>query len=146
MGILNKIDADERRRMIAESAYFRAQRRGFELGHADEDWLAAETEVDAELGRREREALLAKLEEALAAATDKLAEWRRKVGELAAGARAEWQQDAEKLGKLRESLKPKLDALREQGERAGERARQQAEAVANEIAEVARRVGVRARH
>jgi hypothetical protein len=146
MGIWNKVDADERRKMIAEAAYFRAQRRGFELGHADEDWLAAETEVDAELARREREALIAKLEEGLAAATDKLAEWRRTVGELAAGARAEWQQDFEKLGKLRESLGTRLDALRMQGERAGERARQQAEAVSIEIADVVRRLAARTRH
>jgi hypothetical protein len=31
---------------IAELAYFKAQRRGFEPGHEEEDWLAAEAEVD----------------------------------------------------------------------------------------------------
>ena len=40
-------DNQERRQvMIAEAAYFRAERRGFEAGHALEDWLAAEAEVD----------------------------------------------------------------------------------------------------
>jgi hypothetical protein len=32
--------------MIAESAYLRAERRGFAPGKEDEDWLAAEAEVD----------------------------------------------------------------------------------------------------
>lgn len=36
----------ERLRMIAEAAYFRAERRGFAPGGEAEDWLAAETEID----------------------------------------------------------------------------------------------------
>jgi hypothetical protein len=35
----------ERRKMIEESAYFRAQRRGFVGGSPVEDWLAAERET-----------------------------------------------------------------------------------------------------
>jgi hypothetical protein len=38
---------DERCRMIAEAAYFRAARRGFAPGGELEDWLAAQREVDA---------------------------------------------------------------------------------------------------
>lgn len=34
-----------RKSMIAEAAYFRAERRGFEPGHDLEDWLEAEVEV-----------------------------------------------------------------------------------------------------
>ena len=41
---------DERRRMIAEAAYFRAARRGFAPGGELEDWLAAEREVYALTG------------------------------------------------------------------------------------------------
>ncbi|MGZ8931651.1 MAG: DUF2934 domain-containing protein [Methylosarcina sp.] len=33
------------REMIAENAYFRAQRRGFEPGHEMEDWREAELEI-----------------------------------------------------------------------------------------------------
>lgn len=40
---------EERRAMIAEAAYFRAQARGFEPGREIEDWLAAEKEIDAAL-------------------------------------------------------------------------------------------------
>jgi hypothetical protein len=36
-----------RRAMIAESAYLRAERRGFAPGGEAEDWVAAEKEVDA---------------------------------------------------------------------------------------------------
>lgn len=36
-----------REEMIAEVAYYRAERRGFEPGYELEDWLAAEQEIDA---------------------------------------------------------------------------------------------------
>jgi hypothetical protein len=36
-----------RRELIAVGAFLRAERRGFVHGHAEEDWLAAEAEVDA---------------------------------------------------------------------------------------------------
>ena len=35
----------ERRAMIADAAYFRAEKRGFEPGHELDDWLAAEVDV-----------------------------------------------------------------------------------------------------
>ena len=40
---------DARNAMVRESAYLRAQARGFEPGHQLEDWLIAEHEVDAHL-------------------------------------------------------------------------------------------------
>lgn len=43
------IDQDLRRSMIAQAAYYRAERRGFEPGYEAADWLAAESEVDAAL-------------------------------------------------------------------------------------------------
>ena len=41
------VSPDERRGMIAQNAYLRAERRGFEPGQETEDWFAAEAEVDA---------------------------------------------------------------------------------------------------
>ena len=41
---------EDRYRMIAEAAYFRAERRGFVAGSELQDWLAAEIEVDELLG------------------------------------------------------------------------------------------------
>jgi hypothetical protein len=43
------VSEDERRRMVAEAAYYIAQRRGFDNGLELEDWLAAEAEVNARL-------------------------------------------------------------------------------------------------
>jgi len=37
---------EDRYRMVAEAAYFRAERRGFVPGAELEDWLAAEIEVE----------------------------------------------------------------------------------------------------
>lgn len=45
------VSDDERRRMIAETAYSIARRRQFDGGLELEDWLAAETEVGARLAR-----------------------------------------------------------------------------------------------
>ena len=41
----------ERRDLVAETAYFIAERRGFKPGHELEDWLQAEKEVEFRLGR-----------------------------------------------------------------------------------------------
>jgi Protein of unknown function (DUF2934) len=41
------VSEDQRRGMIALSAYLRAERRGFSPEGQAEDWLAAEKEVDA---------------------------------------------------------------------------------------------------
>jgi len=40
------VTPDRRRVMIAEAAYLRAERRGFAPGGEEEDWIAAEAEVD----------------------------------------------------------------------------------------------------
>jgi len=43
---------EQRAALIAEAAYFRAEKRGFAPGHDTEDWLQAEAEVDALLLRK----------------------------------------------------------------------------------------------
>jgi len=45
------ISADDRYRMIATAAYYRAERRGFAPGSELEDWCAAESEIDRHLKR-----------------------------------------------------------------------------------------------
>jgi hypothetical protein len=37
-------------RMIETAAYYRAERRGFVIGHEAEDWFAAEAEIDTLVG------------------------------------------------------------------------------------------------
>lgn len=39
----------DRRQMIAEAAYFKAEKRGFVPGRALDDWLEAEREIDEAL-------------------------------------------------------------------------------------------------
>jgi hypothetical protein len=41
-----ELAGEDRHRLIAEAAYFRAEQRGFVPGCELEDWLAAELEVD----------------------------------------------------------------------------------------------------
>ena len=41
------ITEEQRRSMIAERAYFKAERRGFAGGDALQDWCEAEAEIDA---------------------------------------------------------------------------------------------------
>lgn len=41
-----RIAPEERKRMIAEAAYYRAERRGFATGGELDDWIEAETEID----------------------------------------------------------------------------------------------------
>lgn len=43
---LVQINADTRHAMIAEAAYYRAEKRGFENGHEVQDWLEAEMEIN----------------------------------------------------------------------------------------------------
>lgn len=45
------ISANERRQLIAEAAYYRAEARGFAPNGEIDDWLAAEAEVDRRLLR-----------------------------------------------------------------------------------------------
>jgi Holliday junction resolvase-like predicted endonuclease len=47
------VGPEKRAALIAEAAYFLAEKRGFSQGHETEDWLAAENEVDARLLRAE---------------------------------------------------------------------------------------------
>jgi hypothetical protein len=41
---------DQRRELIAVTAYYLAEKRSFEAGHDLEDWIAAEAIVSADLG------------------------------------------------------------------------------------------------
>jgi DUF2934 family protein len=45
------IEPHVREAMISEAAYFRSAHRGFEPGHEVDDWVAAESEIDAALAR-----------------------------------------------------------------------------------------------
>jgi len=45
------MEPSAREAMIAEAAFYRSAHRGFEPGHEVDDWLAAESEIDAARAR-----------------------------------------------------------------------------------------------
>jgi hypothetical protein len=132
--------------MIAEAAYFRAERRGFSGGDAVRDWCEAEAEVDARLQEIEEEQLVERIQEILETATKTLAALRRKATRLSKDARTEWQKDVDKLAVLRATLRPHLAELRRQGQHAGQSLRDQADKIRVEIADVVQRLGARSHH
>ena len=142
----DNVSADQRRQMIAEAAYFRAEKRGFSGGDSVADWVEAETEVDERLRKIEAARLLECLADGVESATKKLASMKRKASALAAGARTEVHRDIDRLGQLRDSLRVNLKELRAQGERAGDAAVQQAEKVWKDLTDAMRRLGPPASH
>jgi hypothetical protein len=132
--------------MIAEAAYFRAERRGFNGGDTVRDWCEAEAEIDAQLRKRADGELVERVEEALDAAAKRLASARRKLARLSSDARGEWERDLDKLAALRDALKPKLTELKEQGERAGRKVREQTEKIGADLAELVRRLEAKGKH
>jgi hypothetical protein len=145
MTISNKVSEAQRRQMIAEAAYFRAEKRGF-AGDPVSDWIEAEVEVGERVRKIENARLIEHLEEGLAATTQRVSALKKKASNAASGARAEWRADVEKLGKLRDELRLKVDHLRAHGEGAGHKAWQQAEKIWGEINDAMRRVAERTRH
>jgi hypothetical protein len=140
-----KVTSVERQRMIAEAAYYKAERRGFAGGDALRDWYEAEVEIDARLRALEDGQLVERIEEVLQSAAKRLAAARRKVARLKSDARGEWERDLERLAVLRDTLKPKLVELKEHGERAGRKVREQAENMRDELAELVQRLESKAR-
>jgi len=49
VNMTNFVDPEQRAALIAEAAFFRAEKRGFAPGDEVADWLAAEAEVDTKL-------------------------------------------------------------------------------------------------
>jgi chromosome segregation ATPase len=129
--------------MIADAAYFRAERRGFNGGDPVADWLEAEAEVDTGLREMGGKGLLEELDERLAVANGRLRAFKKKLSGMKAEVREEWTHDVEKLAKLRDKLQKRLDEIREQGEHASEKAKAQADKIWHEISDVIERVSSR---
>lgn len=50
-----EISLEERHRMVAEAAYFKAKERNFAKGDPKSDWLTAEMEIDAYLNESKQQ-------------------------------------------------------------------------------------------
>jgi hypothetical protein len=135
----NLVSSDQRRRMIAEAAYFIAEKRGFDPRDSVTDWLQAEQAVDRQLCARATARVRDNLEWGLAFATKKLSSLRRRTSKLVPGASAELSTDIERLNALKQALRTEIDSLVERGQNVSERALQQAERIWTECDDAFRR-------
>jgi hypothetical protein len=138
-----RVSEDQRRPMIANAAYLRAERRGFNGGDAAADWLEAEAEIDARLRDVGTTVLLEELDERLALAKRRLRTFNMELSGMKADVREEWTHDVEKLAKLRDKFRGRLDEIRARGEHASEKAKAQADHIWHEIFEDIERVSSR---
>jgi hypothetical protein len=137
------VTPEERHRMIAETAYFLAQERGFTGGDPVSDWIEAERRVDRQLLTLATARLVERLEQGVAAAAKNLSSAKRRVSTLAAGARTELDADCERLEALKVALGSKLEELKGRSEEAGQKALHQAESLWNELSDALQRVAAR---
>ena len=121
----SSVTPEQRYKMIAEAAYFRAEKRGFTGGNVANDWLDAEAEIDRILAQRSdahqegastKKAFQKRLEE-------QVKEWDAKFEKLQAKAKkakAEIRADIEKqiavLAEKRASANTKIKELRHRSE------------------------------
>jgi hypothetical protein len=143
MTSVQRVDSARRNQMIAEAAYFRAERRGFNGGDPMVDWVEAEAAINAQLCSADEDSILARLGERVAIATKRLKALRKKVSGMKADTGKEWQQDVEKLAALRDALKMRLEEVRERGEHATRKAQKQAEKIWEEILDIIQRTAPR---
>ncbi len=141
MATERRMTADQRQRMIAEAAYYRAEGRGFAEGDPFLDWLDAEREIDALLNVPKAESWVKHLESQLSIGRDRLATLRQGITSKGKAARAELKKDLEKLDEKLDSFETKLKELRDRGEKVTHRARQQADKAWDEISELTHRLG-----
>lgn len=140
------VTPEERHRMIAETAYFLAQERGFTGGDPVSDWIEAERKVDRQICALATAHMVERLEAGVAMATKKLGALKRRVSTLAASARTELNADVEKLDALKVALRSRLDELRERGDQVSEKALHQAEKVWTELSDALQRATARTQH
>lgn len=116
------ITPEQRYQMIAEAAYYHAERRGFIIGDMAQDWLDAEVEIDRilqqQLGQSEtpqrqaKQAFQQKLEAQLKDWDAKLDELKAKALEAKAELRADYQNQLQMLSEKRATVQAKLQELR----------------------------------
>lgn len=125
-----QVSFDEREKMIAEAAYYRALQRGFEDGDPVGDWLDAEEEVDARFTLSAHDKKLAELYVQLSEANEKL---RGMMAELTAEARAEWNEEVERIHRLRDRFSEKIDEIQKHTGQAKQNAKRQADRLWKEL-------------
>lgn len=137
----SSVTADQRLRMIAEAAYFRAERRGFRNGDPSTDWIEAEAEIDcllnSDVGGFRRPEAKHSYQEML---ETQLEEWDEKLAEITVTAkkagtklRSELENRLVDLEKQRAAARMQLAQLREHGEETWQDLRQNADRLWDEL-------------
>jgi uncharacterized coiled-coil DUF342 family protein len=135
------ISSERRQEMIAQAAYFRAEKRGFVGGDPLRDWIEAEAEVDADLVRADphvstaREEYLERLRTELQEYGKRLTRLRAKTKKLSAEMREEWEHEITELSAVRDSLRKKLTELRRKGGEKREDIKRQSESLWGQLKE-----------
>ena len=116
------ITPEQRYQMIAEAAYYHAERRGFIISDTAQDWLDAEVEIDRilqqQLGQSEtpletaKKAFPQKLDAQLKDWTAKLDELKVKARETKTELRADYEKQLQMLSEKRTTAQAKLQELR----------------------------------
>ena len=116
------ITPEQRYQMIAEAAYYHAERRGFIIGDTAQDWLDAEVEIDRILQQQlaqgetsqgtAKQAFQQKLEAQLKDWDAKLDELKVKALEAKAELRADYEKQIDTLSGKRTVAQAKLQELR----------------------------------
>lgn len=133
-----EISSDERDRLIAETAYFRALERGFEHGDPLIDWLDAEKEIDAKFELSPHDTVLELLYERLAKTNEKL---RQLVARARSEAHEECSEELERIHKLRDVFGERLNDIRELTGDAREHAKHKAQRLWKELSAGLSRLG-----
>jgi uncharacterized coiled-coil DUF342 family protein len=137
---MSSANTNDRRELIAQAAYLRAEKRGFQGGDPVEDWLAAEAEVEARLRaerekeeRRDFRRYTEGLREQIDTATLRLEELRDRASALRGEARQEWQRGVDEIKERRDALEQKLAELRKKGRKKRDELKRQADEVLAEL-------------
>jgi hypothetical protein len=131
-----KITDEQRHQMIADAAYFRAERRGFHGGDPVLDWVDAEADIDARLQQQQHDALLAILQERLDTLGRKLESLRKQPAADGTSKDAAGRSDLQILGQLHYAFEQRLGEIRKQGRETSQQAKEEAEKIWNQISEV----------
>jgi hypothetical protein len=122
-----QITPQQRYQMIAEAAYFIAERRAFAAGDPAQDWLEAETEIDRILqsggkaaGMTPKQAFQAALEAQLKELDVRLEELKLQASLAKLEVRSEYEKQLETLSTKRAVAQSKLNELRNRAEGAWE--------------------------
>lgn len=139
------IPSGQRRQMIAEAAYFRAERRGFRDGDPVTDWIEAEKEVEEQLAAFDQQDFSERFAERLEWAGDRLKALKRRATRAKADAREALESDAQKLAELRTRLDEHIESLKRRGADVGHKSLERAEKLWQEVSELAERTASRRR-